>query len=62
MLESLDSGVNINHEDLKGVIWTNPKEIAGNRIDDDKMDILMMFHGWNFLGDAVHEQLEDDQS
>ena len=32
----MDSGVDINHEDLKAVIWTNPKEIAGNNIDDDK--------------------------
>jgi subtilisin family serine protease len=28
----VDSGVDINHEDLKSVIWTNPKEIAGNKI------------------------------
>ena len=28
----VDSGVDINHEDLKSVIWTNPGEIAGNGI------------------------------
>jgi len=54
----VDSGVDINHEDLKGVIWTNPKEIAGNGIDDDKNGYIDDIHGWNFLGDAVHEQLE----
>ena len=54
----VDSGVDINHEDLKGVIWTNPKEIAGNGIDDDKYGYIDDIHGWNFLGDAVHEQLE----
>lgn len=54
----VDSGVDINHEDLKGVIWTNPKEIAGNGIDDDKNGYIDDVHGWNFLGDAVHEQLE----
>src|SRR6478752_5631546 len=32
----LDGGVDLNHEDLKRVIWTNKKEIAGNGIDDDK--------------------------
>jgi hypothetical protein len=32
----------IEHEDLKSVIWTNSKEI-GNGIDDDKMDMLMIF-------------------
>src|SRR6478609_7473630 len=26
----VDSGVDIEHEDLKSVIWTNKKEIAGN--------------------------------
>ncbi|WP_396152131.1 S8 family peptidase [Flavobacterium sp.] len=54
----IDSGVDINHEDLKSVIWTNPKEIAGNNIDDDKNGYIDDIHGWNFLGDAVHEQLE----
>jgi subtilisin family serine protease len=28
----IDSGVDIEHEDLKSVIWTNSKEIAGNGI------------------------------
>lgn len=54
----VDSGVDINHEDLKTIIWTNPKEIAGNGIDDDKNGYIDDIHGWNFLGDAVHEQLE----
>lgn len=54
----VDSGVDINHEDLKSVIWTNPKEIVGNNIDDDKNGYVDDIHGWNFLGDAIHEQLE----
>lgn len=54
----VDSGVDINHEDLKAVIWTNTKEIPGNGIDDDKNGYIDDIHGWNFLGDAVHEQLE----
>ena len=54
----IDSGVDINHEDLKAVVWTNTKEIAGNGIDDDKNGYIDDMHGWNFLGDAVHEQLE----
>ena len=54
----VDSGVDINHEDLKAVIWTNPNEIPGNGIDDDKNGYIDDIHGWNFLGDAVHEQLE----
>lgn len=54
----VDSGVDIDHEDLKGVIWTNPKEIAGNGIDDDKNGFIDDIHGWNFLGDATNENLE----
>ncbi|PXY45108.1 S8 family peptidase [Flavobacterium hydrophilum] len=54
----VDSGVDIEHEDLKGVIWTNPKEIPGNGIDDDKNGYIDDIHGWNFLGDVVDENLE----
>ncbi len=32
----IDEGVDINHPDLRDQIWTNPGEIAGNRIDDDQ--------------------------
>src|SRR5580704_3958991 len=48
----IDEGVDINHEDLKSVIWTNPKEIAGNRIDDDKNGYIDDIHGWDFIGGA----------
>lgn len=46
----LDSGVDFNHEDLKEVMWTNPGEIAGNGIDDDKNGYVDDIHGWNFIG------------
>ena len=54
----IDSGVDIEHPDLQSVIWTNPKEIAGNGIDDDNNGYIDDVHGWNFLGDAEHENLE----
>ncbi|MEN2414371.1 S8 family peptidase [Flavobacterium mesophilum] len=54
----VDSGIDIEHEDLQGMIWTNPKEIPGNGIDDDKNGFIDDVHGWNFLGNAVHENLE----
>jgi len=57
----VDSGVDIEHEDLKDVLWTNPKEIAGNGKDDDGNGYIDDMHGWNFLGgDRVlaPEQLE----
>jgi len=54
----IDSGVDIDHEDLDGVIWTNEDEIPGNGIDDDKNGYIDDIHGWNFLGDIVDENLE----
>ena len=54
----IDSGVDIEHEDLKNVIWTNPGEIAGNGIDDDKNGFVDDIHGWNFLGDITGENME----
>ncbi|MFM6970194.1 MAG: S8 family peptidase [Sediminibacterium sp.] len=46
----LDSGIDTTHEDLKNILWTNPKEIPGNGIDDDKNGYIDDLHGWNFLG------------
>lgn len=54
----IDSGIDIKHEDLDGVIWTNTKEVPNNGIDDDKNGYIDDINGWNFLGDAYHEQLE----
>lgn len=54
----IDSGIEIDHEDLKPQIWINPKEIAGNGKDDDKNGYVDDIHGWNLLGSANEEQLE----
>ena len=57
----LDSGIDIEHEDLKDNVWTNTDEIAGNGIDDDKNGYTDDIHGWNFLGglgDATPQTLE----
>ena len=54
----IDSGIDIDHEDLDGVIWTNSKEIANNGKDDDGNGYIDDIHGWNFLGDGYNEQLE----
>lgn len=54
----VDSGIDITHEDLQGVIWTNEDEIAGNGKDDDNNGFIDDVHGWNFLGDAVEENME----
>ena len=54
----IDSGIDIDHEDLNDVIWTNTKERPNNGIDDDNNGYVDDIHGWNFLGDTYDEQLE----
>jgi len=54
----VDSGVDIEHDDLKSVVWTNKKEIAGNGIDDDKNGYIDDINGWNFLGNITKENVE----
>lgn len=56
----LDSGVDYMHEDLKDVMWTNPGEIAGNGIDDDKNGYIDDIHGWNFMGGKDGKNVEKD--
>ncbi|MBL1280181.1 MAG: S8 family peptidase [Fluviicola sp.] len=55
----IDSGIDIEHEDLKGKIWTNTGEIAGNGIDDDNNGYIDDIHGWNFLGNKDGENAND---
>ncbi len=56
----LDSGVDYLHEDLKDVMWTNPGEIAGNGIDDDKNGYIDDIHGWNFMGNKDGRNVAKD--
>jgi len=44
----IDSGIDIEHEDLKGKIWVNKDEVPANGIDDDKNGYIDDMHGWNF--------------
>lgn len=54
----IDSGIDLDHEDLKDVLWKNPKEIAGDGIDNDQNGYVDDVHGYNFLGESSEEQLE----
>lgn len=54
----VDSGTDLDHEDLKDVAWTNPKEIPNNGKDDDKNGFIDDIHGWNFLGSIYKENAE----
>ncbi|WP_209329055.1 S8 family peptidase [Lunatimonas salinarum] len=56
----IDSGVDIEHEDLKGKIWVNKGEIPGNGIDDDKNGYVDDVHGWNFIGGKDGSHIAED--
>ncbi len=45
----LDSGVDINHPDLKDNIWVNVGEIPNNGKDDDSDGYVDDFNGWDFV-------------
>ena len=47
----IDSGVQIDHPDLKENIWINEDEIPNNEIDDDKNGYIDDLNGWDFVND-----------
>ena len=47
----LDSGVDLSHPDLAERIWTNPREVPGNGIDDDRNGYVDDARGWDFIGE-----------
>ena len=59
ILAVIDTGVDYNHQDLAANIWTNPREIPGNGIDDDSNGYIDDVHGINALtgtGDPMDDQ------
>lgn len=54
----LDSGIDLKHEDLDDVLWTNNGERPGDGKDNDNNGYIDDIHGYNFLGEAYNEQLE----
>ncbi|MGP8217399.1 MAG: S8 family peptidase [Bacteroidia bacterium] len=56
----IDGGVYINHPALKANIWVNPKEIPGNRIDDEHNGYVDDVHGWDFIGGKDSDVRQDN--
>lgn len=59
----IDGGLDTAHVDLLPHLWHNPKEIAGNGVDDDHNGYVDDTWGWNFIGgpggkDINNETLE----
>ncbi|MFT6150260.1 MAG: subtilisin family serine protease [Saprospiraceae bacterium] len=56
----IDSGIDIEHEDLKDIIWINTGEIPNNGKDDDGNGYVDDVHGWNFIGGKDGEHVDYD--
>lgn len=56
----IDSGIDIEHEDLSDNIWVNEDEIPGNGIDDDKNGYVDDINGWNFIGGPEGSQIDHE--
>ena len=56
----IDSGVEVDHPDLAPIIWTNPRERAGNGRDDDGNGYVDDVHGWDFLGNRDGRDIDAD--
>ncbi|MEL7670801.1 S8 family serine peptidase [Methanobacterium sp.] len=54
----IDSGIDLNHPDLKANIWINKGEIPGNGIDDDHNGYIDDVYGWNFI--SGNSNISDD--
>jgi subtilisin family serine protease len=55
----VDTGILSTHADLASNMWKNPKEIAGNNIDDDGNGYVDDVMGYNFIansGNALDDQ------
>jgi subtilisin family serine protease len=55
----IDSGVDVEHEDLQGSLWQNPRETPNGR-DDDGDGLVDDVHGWNFIGGSDGTHVDDD--
>lgn len=58
----IDTGIDINHPELKNAIWVNEDEIPGDGIDNDGNGYVDDINGWNFFSNnnQVYTGSEDD--
>lgn len=55
----IDSGIDIEHKDLKDNIFVNSGEIPGNNIDDDNNGFIDDVNGWDFIN---HDRIVFDNA
>ena len=59
----IDTGVDINHSDLKGNIWVNEGEVPNNGKDDDGNGYVDDVNGWDFWNEnnTVYDAGDGDE-
>ncbi len=55
----LDSGVDLDHDDLIGNIWVNPGEVADDGVDNDGNGLVDDYYGADFVGDNTGDPADD---
>jgi thermitase len=58
----IDSGMDLDHDDLWDNIWTNPEEIPNNGTDDDENGFVDDVNGYDFAGDNPGGPYDDPAS
>lgn len=58
----IDTGVNVDHEDLRNIIWQNPGEsvpesFKSDGIDNDGNGFIDDYQGWDFITSAIASSL-----
>jgi subtilisin family serine protease len=56
----LDNGVDVDHPDLRALLWRNPREVPGTGRDDDGNGFVDDVHGWNFIGAPDGQHVHHD--
>ncbi|HSE98705.1 MAG TPA: S8 family peptidase, partial [Blastocatellia bacterium] len=56
----IDTGIDVAHPDLAANIWVNPREIAGNGVDDDGNGFIDDINGWDFANNDPSPDFETD--
>ncbi|MCY1046849.1 S8 family peptidase [Corallococcus sp. bb12-1] len=59
VLATIDSGIDYTHPDLAANVWTNPAELPGNGIDDDRNGYIDDVHGINAIGTGSGDPMDD---
>ncbi|MBX9847373.1 MAG: S8 family serine peptidase [Xanthobacteraceae bacterium] len=45
----IDSGIDLSHPDLAGMVWHNPRELPFGNRDNDRNGYVGDYRGWNFV-------------